>query len=234
MDWFCIVIGLIFIICLVAGWIQGLFKLVVSVAGLIVSLIVAIYVSPHVSGYMEENTRIDDEVATYISKELKFSDNGEETSKGIQVEIISELPLPQVLKSNILDNNNSEMYEALDASGVYEYISKSIAVVILNAMVFLVLVIICRVFFFSLGKAMGEIAKLPIIRSVDKIGGGILGAMKGLIIIWIVFLVLSITSTFSYSQEIIQSINQNELLKLLYDNNLLLDIVADLTKVLFL
>lgn len=234
MNIVCIVIGILFFICVMIGWMQGLLRVIVSVAGLIASLIVAIYVAPHVSGYIEENTQVDEKIANYISEELQFSDAGKEATRGIQVAVISELPLPESLKSKILDNNNSEMYDALDVSSVYDYIAKSIAVVILNAAVFLLLIFICRIFFFFLGKSMGNFAKLPILRSIDKIGGGLLGAMKGLIFIWVFFLILSITSTFAWSQNIIAQINESVLLKLLYDNNVLLDIVGDLTKILFL
>lgn len=234
MNVVCIVIGIFFLICVLIGWVQGLFKVIVSVAGLIISIVVATYVAPHVSGYMEENTQLDEKMAAYISEEMQFSDMGQEATRGIQVAVINELPLPETLKSNILDNNNSEMYNALNVNSIYDYIAKSIAVVILNTVVFLLLIFICRVFFFFLGKSIGTLTKLPILHSIDKIGGGLLGVMKGLIWIWIFFLVLSITSTFVWSQQIIAQIDQSVLLKLLYDNNVLLDIVGDLTKVLFL
>lgn len=234
MDWICVVIGVVFLICFFVGWAQGLFKVLVSVAGLIASIVIATCVAPNISGYLEEHTTIDDNIAVYIAEELRFSQDGEETSRGVQVEVINELPVSESLKSNILDNNNSEMYSALDAIGIYDYIAKSMAVVILNAVVFCVLVVVCRVFFATLGKTADGLTKLPIVRSVDKIGGGLLGGMKGLLLIWFFFLLLSITSTSLVSQEMIASINQFPLFKLLYDNNLLLDIVGDLTKVLFL
>lgn len=234
MNTVCMVIGILFFVCVLIGWAQGLFRVIVSVAGLVASLMIATYTAPHISGYLEEKTQIDEQIAKYIVEELQFSELEQEATKGIQVAVIQELPLPETLKNNILDNNNSEMYQALEVSGVYEYISKSIAVVILNSAVFLIFTFICRVFFFFLGKAMGELVKLPIVRSIDKIGGGLFGAMRGLILMWIFFLILSITSTFSWSQEIIAQIQQFVPLKLLYDNNVLLDIVGDLTKVLFL
>ena len=61
-----------------------------------------------------------------------------------------------------------------------------------------------------------------------------LGAIKGLILIWIFFLVLSVTSAMDWSQILIGQINQSAILKMLYDNNVLVGIVGDLTKVLFL
>lgn len=229
----CIVIGILFGICVLMGWMHGLFKVLISAAGFIASIVVAVYAAPYVSGYLEKNTQIDEKIAAYISEELQFSETGEEASKGMQVAIINELPLSDSLKSSILDNNNSEMYEALDVSGIYDYIAKSHAVVVLNAAVFLVLVFSCRLVFFFLKKTSDGLTKLPIVKWIDKIGGGCLGMIKGLIYIWVFFLILSITSTFEWSQEMILQISHSALLKLLYDNNLLLDIVGDLTKVLY-
>ena len=230
----CIIIGILFGICVLAGWIQGLFKMLISAAGLIASIVIAMYVAPHASGYLEKHTQMDEKIATYISEELQFSDSGKEASRGVQVEIINELPLSDSLKASILDNNNSEMYKALDVTGVYDYIAKSIAVIILNAAVFLLLILSCRIFFFFLRKAADSLIKLPIVRWIDKIGGGCLGVVKGLIFIWVFFVILSITSTFEWSRGIIEQISQSDILKLLYDNNVLLDIVGDLTKVLYL
>ena len=117
---------------------------------------------------------------------------------------------------------------------MYDYIARSIAMVVLNASVFLVLVLICRIFFFFLGRTAKGLSKLPILCSIDKVGGGMLGAIKGLILIWIFFLVLSVTSAMDWSQTLIGQINQSAILKMLYDNNVLVGIVGDLTKVLFL
>ncbi len=234
MDWICIVIGIAFLICVVVGWARGFFKVLLSVAGLIVSIMLALYVAPRVSGYVQEHTDCDEKIASYISEELGFADKMEETTKAQEIEVIGNLSIPETLKSNILDNNNSEMYSALEAAGVYEYITKSIAVVIINTVVFLILVIVARVFFSTLGKVAEGLTKLPIVRSLDKIGGGFLGVIQGLILIWIFFLLLSVTSTSAISHEMIASIRQISLFKLLYDNNLILDIVGDLTRILFL
>ncbi|MCM1158348.1 MAG: CvpA family protein [Bacteroidales bacterium] len=234
MSTVCIIIGIVFFICVLAGWVQGLFRVLVSVAGIVASIFIAAYAAPHLSGYLEEHTDMDDRMAAYISEQLQFSEPAEEASKGIQVAVIKELPLPEGMKENILNNNNSEMYEALNVNGVYDYIAKSIAVVVLNAVVFLSLILICRIFFFFLGKGIKGFSDLPIVRWIDKLGGGFLGAVRGVILIWVFFLILSIASTSAWSQEIVAQISQVGSLKLLYDNNLLLDIVGDLTRVLFL
>ena len=230
----CIVIGIVFLVFVLIGWIQGMFRVVVSVAGLVASIFIALYGSPYVSGYLQENTKLDDKIANYIIQELQYSETGQEVTKGIQVAAINSLPLPETLKATVLNNNNSEMYEALDVSGVYDYIAMSIAVVILNATVFLAFVLICRVLFWLIGKNFDKLAKLPILRSIDKIGGGVLGGIRGLIWIWIFFLFLSITSTFEWSSYLIEQVNKSFLLRLLYDHNIFVELIGDLTRVLFM
>lgn len=230
----CIVIGIVFLVFVLIGWIQGMFRVIVSVAGLVASIFIALYGSPYISGYLQENTKLDDKIADYIIQELQYSETGQEVTKGIQVAAINSLPLPETLKATILNNNNSEMYEALDVSGVYDYIAMSIAVVILNATVFLAFILVCRVLFWLIGKNFDKLAKLPILRSIDKIGGGVLGGIRGLIWIWIFFLFLSITSTFEWSSYLIDQVNESFLLRLLYDHNIFVELIGDLTRVLFM
>lgn len=234
MNTVCAIIGVLFLICVLISWTQGLFKVIISAAGLIASIAIAIYAAPQISGYIEEHTKLDDNMAEYILKELKYSEQGQEASRAAQIALIEELPFPKGLKNNILDNNNTEMYQALDVTGIYDYIAKSVAVVILNAAVFLLLTLSCRIFFFFLGNSMKALCKLPIVKWIDKFGGAIIGIVKGVIYIWVFFLVLSITGTFTWSQDLTAQVMQSDILKLLYDNNMLLDIVGDLTRVLFL
>ncbi len=233
MNAVCIVIGLVFLINVVLGWARGFFRVLISVAAAIAGILLGLYFAPYISSYLKENTDTDDKLAVYIEQKLEFSDKSEDKSKGVQVEIIEELPLPDVMKANILNNNNTETYDVLKATGVYDYISKSVAVVILNGAVFLVLALMCIVVFKFMSLLIKGITSIPIIKSIDRIGGGVLGGLHGILMIWVFFLTLSITSTFSVSQIIIKQACESDILKLLYENNILLDIVGDLTKVIF-
>lgn len=229
----CIVIFVVFFTFVLVGWAQGMLRLVISVAGLIASIAISLYGAPYVSGYLQEHTQIDDKMAASISSQLAYSDGGEEVTRGIQIAAINALPLPESVKSSILNNNNSEMYQLLEVSGVYDYIAMSIAVVILNGVVFLAMLILCRIVFMILGHRSKNLTKIPIVRSLDKIGGGVLGGIRGVLWLCVFFLLLSITSTFQWSSEIIRQISEVRILKFLYDNNVLVELVSDLTKILF-
>lgn len=223
----------LFLICVLVGWGRGLFKSILSTASLIVSIVVAVYVAPYVSGYLQENTTVDDDLAAIIMEKLEFTDDKEEMPRSTQVSAVNELSLPEHMKSSIVDNNNSEIYQLLGVSGVYAYIAKSVAIVILNGIVFLGLMLITKIISSILYRKVTDFSKLPIIRSIDKIGGGCLGTIMALIYTWLFFLGVSISTTFEWSQVLVAQIEETWFLKLLYDNNLLLDIVGDITKILF-
>ena len=80
-----IIIAVAFFLCVLVGWAKGLFKSILSVAGLVASIVVAVYVAPHVSGYLEKETQTDEKIATIMNhyenvhyKELEYElDNGE-------------------------------------------------------------------------------------------------------------------------------------------------------------
>lgn len=233
MSYVCIIIGIIFFVFVLAGWIEGLFKVVISVAGMVIGLTVATFIAPQASGHIQEHSRFDESIAFYVREALQFEDSGEELSKGVQVSIINDLDLPEYLKSTILNCNNSEMYEALQVENVYDYISKTIAVLLINTVMFLVFSLGCGLFCYFFGQGIMEMGKLPIVREIDKIGGGLLGAIRGIIFIWIFFLILSFATTTSWGAEILSQISQCVPLKWLYDNNILLNLVGDISKILF-
>lgn len=228
-----IIIGIVLLVFIIVGWIQGFFKVALSMVAVIAGLIMSFYFTPQISSYLTKNTSLDESMTKGIFQYLNFSEENEQESRSNQITIIKELPFPKEIKKNILTNNNSEMYGAMNVNSIYEYIAKSLALIIINTFVFLSLLLISKIFFSTLGKSFEKMVELPVVRWVDKLGGTLVGAMKGMISIWIFFLIISITSATKWSAYMIEEISESIPLKLLYDHNVLLDIVANLTRVLF-
>ena len=75
-------------------------------------------------------------------------------------------------------------------------------------------------------KAISElISNLPVIKQFDKLGGIIYGILKGFIILFFIFAILSFIAPMAEKWGIIQMINQSLLGSLFYHNNLLLSII---------
>lgn len=65
------------------------------------------------------------------------------------------------------------------------------------------------------------IAKLPLVKSVDKILGVVIGALEVVLVYWILGCVLKYTDIAPLEQFVVPMINENSFLASLYQNNLL-------------
>lgn len=70
------------------------------------------------------------------------------------------------------------------------------------------------------------IAKLPVIRNLNRLLGFIAGLAQGLLVVWAVFLAAEFLSTTNFGIWINTTSQMNEYTKFLYDNNLLRDIIV--------
>ena len=63
------------------------------------------------------------------------------------------------------------------------------------------------------------LANLPLIGTVNKIGGAIVGFVQGLLIIWVACLVVTAFGDKAWAQETFSQINSNALLTFIYEKN---------------
>ena len=68
------------------------------------------------------------------------------------------------------------------------------------------------------------IAKLPLIREVDKIGGGIYGFLKAMIVMYVIFAVIFLLTSINMI-DVTEYIYSSIIAKFLYTNNLIINIL---------
>ena len=59
-NWLLIIVATIFIICIVVGYVRGFLKLGISLLSTVLTLILVLFLSPHVANALEEYTPVDD------------------------------------------------------------------------------------------------------------------------------------------------------------------------------
>ena len=72
------------------------------------------------------------------------------------------------------------------------------------------------------------IAGLPVIRGVNKITGGLLGGVKFVIMVWILFLVVTVLCNTKLGDTALKLIMQDPLLNYLYDKDILIKIFMNI------
>lgn len=227
MNW--ILIAVIIIIagfgCL--GLKKGLIKMVFSLVSTVAALLLAMLFSPIVSGMLKSN---EDIVAFFDEKIGALVDFTKEEAlqeaESEQTSLIDALPLPETFKAVLQENNTAEQYISMQAENFEQYVCRQITNMILNAIGFVVTLVIASIALAVLCNALNLLAKLPLLHQINKAAGLAAGAAEGILLVWILFAVLTMFAGSAFGRDAMEMIAENPLLDFLYKNNLVSRFIA--------
>jgi len=164
----------------------------------ILAIIISVLLYKPVSGFIINYTSLDDIIETTISERLSSSDTTDEET------------------NNIISNYYSNIKNSTTAV-VADGISKTIINVGCMIIVFIISKIVLLFFKFT-----GDlIAKLPLIKQVNHIGGFIYGLLKGFIIVYLLLAIIAIVSPVIDINNFINIINSSIITNIMYNNNII-------------
>lgn len=141
----------------------------------------------------------------------------------VQVEKIQESSYPEAIKQRLLENNTQEIYSILGVSSFPEYAAAYLSRMVVKLLTFLFTFLLVVVIIKALSAVVEVIGELPVVGVMNRIGGGVVGIINAVIIVWIIFLVLTMFHGSGMAQVVFAQIEDNAFLSFLFDNNLLLD-----------
>ncbi len=136
-----------------------------------------------------------------------------------QTKFIESLPLPQMIRDQIETFNNEDGYMKLGATDFGSYIINYFASLIMNILTYIVTILITWIILWVVMTAMSLFTHLPIVGTADHLLGLAAGLVQGLMIVWGLFLVLSLFSTTEAGTVLMNEVNRSAFLSLLYDRN---------------
>lgn len=221
-----VIIGLIFISAIVAyykGFLYTMFQTL--------STAVALYLSYRwykpIKGILRGTF-----LNTWLQKLALSNVEGLQNAMGLneQTQLINHLrlPIPNMIKENLIHHNNPEIYKLLGVENFKDYVGVYIANFYLSIIAFVILLGVIKAVIYIGGESIQIVAKLPIIRCADRwIGLGI-GFIKGVIGIWIGTILLAFLIALPKCQTLSVLLGESVLGKWFYENNLILQIIDQL------
>lgn len=254
MNLLLIVVLLVFILFMIIGYLRGLVKSVCKLVLMIFALLIAYIVTPIATDALIQGTNIDDNIQDKINSRLekyvsnRVREEAEEMVGGVvdnatvdsltakymksdfttneQIKILQEIPFPQFMRDALIEHNNKAEKDRLESRGFFDYIAIYLSRMVLRAIVFFVLLVGLIVIFTIVAKLLSIAAHLPIVNSINRIGGVLFGAAEALLIVWILFVVIAMFANTSAGVELYDQIEQSEFLTKIYDSNLLMSLVT--------
>lgn len=227
MNWLSIAVICLIVFYTWRGYHNGLIKTVFFILSFFVAIILASIISPIVSRQLQQNEFMFNGIKNVVQSGFNTDNMIKSDSIAEEIKSINELPLPDELKQILTVNNNSEIYKTMKATNFSDYISSSITTMVINAISYLLVFIVVRLLIRLLAGVLNLIANLPVLHTINKAGGVIVGFIHSVFIVWILAIVLMVFAGTETGKQLYAYIEQSTLLSWIYNNNLILNLIND-------
>lgn len=177
------------------GYKSGLIKTVFGFLSYFISIGISVIIYPYVSKAFSENQIILD----YVEK-------------------IAD-------KVHIGGQNSGGFIEKVLLSSVNDAASNMVSGFLINILAFLLVLVISRILLAVISRCLNLVAKLPVISSVNRIGGAVFGGLKSILILYIVFSILIFVPG-TANDKIVDNINESHVANKFYTENIIVDILG--------
>lgn len=196
----------------VYGYNRGILRMLYSVVTLIISIVAMYFVSPFVADALKSNEVIMGKIEAPIQNTVN-----DKIEDGVNVQEILQdyYHLPQNVSSKI-----SDMVRAQNSTEtVVQSMSRTIADYICGLIAYISVFFVLRVVCVFLGRGIHIFERIPIIGTVNRIGGATLALIEALVCIWIFMTIVSMLNYTPAGHSLMQMIWNSEFLGNLYQDN---------------
>ncbi len=152
---------------------------------------------------------------------------GADIPKDLQVKAIEMAELPDIFKTLLSDNNNSEIYEKLGVETFPQYVGEFLSRLIIHIVAFLGTFLLVSIIIRAIVFALDIVSDLPVLGFVNRLAGGIAGLAGGLVIVWVIFIIVTLLYTTSIGRDIYEVIRDNAILNMIYEYNPLMKLATN-------
>ena len=190
------------------GYRRGLTGSLLKILSFVLAIVIAFILFKPVSNLVINHTNWDDSLKTSIEQFIteKTSTPEEKSS------------LPQVIVDYIDETMAQSVNEAKEVA--IENTAQSVTNLIVNAGVWIAVFIIARILLIFIKFITALIAKLPVIKQFDKLGGILYGILEAFVILYVLLAIISFIAPMINNAEFIDALNKSFIGSMLYNNNI--------------
>ena len=206
-----LVIVLFIVAMFLLGYHRGLIRIGLSLVLTVTSMILAFALAAPLKNYIKNNTPIYNNIKTNIEKQVDK-----------EIDSIDELKLPDTIIKDLEKHNTSDYKTEAGVDTLNEYIVAYLADICITMLSYIILFIAIRLASIIIMEIAGIFERLPVIAEINKFVGGLVGLVYGIVIIWVIFLIITLAQTTALGGILMESISNDPFLNYIYSTNILL------------
>lgn len=204
-DFVLIAIIAVFVI---VGSSRGLVKTLFGLGSIVLSIILALTLYPMVSDILAESP-VGVIVQESVSNLLGQAEHG-----GVQPQTTAE---PESVLPDIVQNTLTDA-----AQQTTQALTTVVTDAALNIISMLIVFILVKILLWILAKILDLATKLPVIHGCNKLLGGVLGCVSGILVVYLLLGLLTFTTLLNTTSDFGRTVQNSLILSQMYENNILL------------
>ena len=190
-----LIIVLIIVISALLAYRKGLISLSVQLLATIISILIIIVIYKPVSNLIINTTGIDEYIQNGILE--KVTDVVEQDKE-----------------------NNNQIVETIE-NGMLPETARNLSIDIVQGGVILILYILLRIALRFVTGLVNIVAKVPIIKQINKLGGVLYGIIRGILLVYVILLLVNLSGNINSNNTVYKSVESSTLGKFMNENNLI-------------
>lgn len=212
-----IIVILIIALSVFLGYRKGLIALAVKLFAVIIALIATLILYKPISALIINNTNLDENIQNVIMEKANNQEETNDTSSNKETaNTNSKNETTQATESqegNIVEQSLEEK--------ILPEVARELSINIINIGIIIILYFVIKIALHFITAIANIVAKIPIIKQFNKIGGIIYGLLRGLLLIYVILIIISFAGEINPENKLHNQINQSLLTKEMYQNNIL-------------
>ncbi len=173
---------------LLFGLYRGFISSVGSTGGCLISFIVSFHLYPVLAGFIRSGTWIPDLLATYIDKIIPVGNEAAGTEQAV-----ARLGLPQSFADAVRSALSG--IRAGDTAAMQSAVSETLVGACISILSFVVCFILLYVVFSLVMSAVRTVFRLPVLKQLDTVAGGIFGLLREVVFVFVIFTLLPVAQS---------------------------------------
>ncbi len=188
-------------VSIIFGFYRGSVATLFGLTACLISVVIAFFAGPHLSALLSGNQGVTEMLTTYTDAGSLVGDYALATTKA---DGISEALIQTVLKSvslpncieNILHSNLSNAsFASAGLTTVNDYVSATIVAVVLQSFSFVLCYFAAFILLHAVIGLIGHVFYYPVLKHLDGVVGGIYGLLRGIVTLYVLFLLMPVIRT---------------------------------------
>ena len=181
------------------GIYRGFISSVLNTGGCLISVVASFMLYPRLTEYIASNPELQRTLLTYTDASSRIGDLatsimnvGNLTAQTI-ADIVDKTGLPESISEVLRSNLSNQVYGA--SQSVSSYVSQTVMGASTNILCYIVCFVALYLVIYLLLSAIRAIFKLPVLKQLDGLVGGVFGLLRGMILVFVLFALLPLVQT---------------------------------------